>query len=104
MNYWQKRLIKTQETLANKSVREIENQLLKYYARTLESAIYNFEQTYNKLQRTQLDGKEPTPADLYKLDKYWQLQAQIAKELRELGDKQIHLLSHDFELFYFDIY
>lgn len=104
MNYWQKRLIKTQETLSNKSVRQVEKQLKKYYARTLENDIYEFEQTYNKLVRAQRDGKDPTPADLYKLDKYWQLQAQISNELKDLGDKQIYLLSQHFELFYFDIY
>lgn len=104
MNYWQKRLINTQEVLTNKSVRQVENQLKKYYAKSLESAIDGFEQTYYKLLAAQEEGKAPTPADLYKLDKYWQLQAQLREELEKLGAKQIALLSHNFELYYFNIY
>ena len=53
---------------------------------------------------TQLDGKEPTPADLYKLDKYWQMQGQMRQELRLLGERQVAALSKQFEEQFFEIY
>ena len=50
------------------------------------------------------EGKEPSPADLYKLDKYWQAQAQMRKELQKLGERKISTLIKAFETNFFDIY
>ena len=93
-----------QTTLSNTGVKAIERQLKKYYAAAMERTIADFEATYEKLLATQADGKQPTPADLYKLDKYWQAQAQLRAELQKLGDKQISTLSKIFELNFFDVY
>lgn len=76
----------------------------KYYAKTMENVIGEFEATYNKLLATVEAGREPTSADLYKLDKYWAMQAQARVELEKLGAKQIALLSKKFELNWFEIY
>jgi SPP1 gp7 family putative phage head morphogenesis protein len=50
------------------------------------------------------EGIAPTPADLYKLEKYWQMQSQLTKDLQALGDKQIAALSKAFEANYFEVY
>lgn len=50
------------------------------------------------------EGREPTPADLYKLDKYWRLQGELQKELQKLGDKQSALLGKKFVEQYQQIY
>lgn len=104
MNYWVDRSIKAQQALTNKSIRETEKQLKKYYGKSMEKILGQFEKTYNKILLSKSEGKEPTPADLYKLDTYWQLQGQLRAELQKLGDKQISLLSKNFELHFFDIY
>lgn len=104
MSYWAERQARIQEALTAKNVRQTEKQLKKYYKRTMETVLDEFEKTYNKLLSTIEEGREPTPADLYKLDKYWQAQAQIRRELTALGDKQIILMSKQFELNFFDIY
>ena len=104
MNYWAERQAKIQEKLTEKNVKQTEAQLKKYYKRSMESVIGQFELTYNKLLSDMAEGREPTPADLYKLDKYWQAQAQIRRELEALGDKQISLMSKQFELNFFDVY
>ena len=39
----------------------------------MKKIIKQFEETYNNVILSVEDGKEPTPADLYKLDKYWQM-------------------------------
>lgn len=96
MNYWQKRNLQAQAAIANKSAKEIDKQLTKYYKSAFNGIIKDFEATYDKLLATVADGTEPTPADLYKLNKYWEMQAQLKKELQKLGDKEIELLSKQF--------
>ena len=104
MSYWQDRLANSQTKLTNKTTRQIEKQMKKYYSATMQRTIADFEATYNKLLATVGEGKEPTPADLYKLDKYWQMQAQMRQELQKLGERQIVALSKAFELNFFEIY
>ena len=102
--YWRKRMAQSQDKLTRKNIKEIEKQLIKYYGVSMKSVIDEFENTYNKLLLTVGDGKEPTPADLYKLDKYWKLQGELRQQLRKLGDKQISAMSKAFEIQFFDIY
>lgn len=103
-NYWADRIAKNQEKISDKTIKEINNQLLKYYGGAMNRVIRDFENVYLKLLKSQEDGKEPTPADLYKLDKYWEAQAQMRKELQRLGDREIQLLSKAFETNFFEIY
>ena len=104
MGYWEDRQAEIQDKLTRKKVKEVEKQLAKYYGAAAKQVIKDFEDTYNKLLATMADGKEPTPADLYKLDKYWQMQGQLRQALNKLGEKQIALLTKEFELHFFDIY
>lgn len=102
--YWAERMAKSQARLTNKSARAIKNQMKKYYATTMNRTIEDFINTYEKILLAKEEGKEPTPADLYKLDKYWKMQGDMKKELQKLGDKQIHLMSREFEINFFDVY
>ena len=104
MSYWQNRIANFQEKLSDKTIKSINYQLQKYYGRAAERVIRDFEAVYNKILNQVEDGKEPTPADLYKLDKYWQAQAQMRRELEKLGNKQIKLLSAAFETNFFEVY
>ena len=74
MSYWAERQGKAQEKLTSKSIKETEEQLTKYYLRSMKKIVGQFEQTYNKLLLSIAEGRDPTPADLYKLDKYWEMQ------------------------------
>lgn len=103
-NYWKDRMAASQDKLSEKNRKQIEKQMKKYYGAVAQKTIEDFEATYNKLLATIAEGREPTPADLYKLDKYWQLQGQLRNEMQKLGDKQIALLTKNFELHFFDIY
>ena len=105
MNYWQDRIIKSQNAISNKNTKEIDAQMKKYYKSAMKKTIADFESTYDKLLATiKKEGREPTPADLYKLDKYWKMQSQLKKELEKLGDKEVKLLSGRFEKHYKEIY
>ena len=103
-NYWAERTAKTQERLTSKSIKDTEKQLKKYYKSSMEKILGQFQEVYLKLFLSISEGREPTPADLYKLDKYWQLQGQLKVELQKLGDKQAALMSKKFEDQYINIY
>lgn len=102
--YWVDRMAESQQKLTSKSIKDTEAQLVKYYNKTMTTVIQDFENTYLKLLDTVADGKEPTPADLYKLDKYWKMQGDMRKELEKLGDKQAKFLSKKFEDQFYSIY
>ena len=104
MGYWSNRLARAQDAITQKNLRQIEKQMGKYYASTMQRVIADFEATYNKILVQQSEGKEVTPALLYQLDSYWALQAQLRQELEKLGNKQIALLSKNFELNFFEVY
>lgn len=102
--YWQDRLGKSQQELTNRGIAKTEKQLIKYYQKSMDSVIKEFENTYLKLLEIMVDGKQPTPADLYNLSKYWELQGQLKRELEKLGDKQAALMSKQFTEQYLDVY
>lgn len=102
--YWQERIAKSQEAITNKKTKDIEKQMIKYYRQTAKNCIKEFEATYDKLMATVEAGRSITPADLYKLDKYWIMQGNMRKELEKLGDYQIALLSDEFMSEFYDIY
>lgn len=104
MGYWQNRTADLLYKIEDKTYKSINIQLQRYYGRAAERVIRDFEAVYDKILNQVEDGKEPTPADLYKLDKYWQAQAQMRRELEKLGNKQIKLLSAAFETNFFEVY
>jgi SPP1 gp7 family putative phage head morphogenesis protein len=104
MSYWADRQARIQEKLTALSKKKIDKQLTKYYQIAAKNVIKEFERTYDKILIQEAEGKEVTPALLYKLDTYWQTQAQLRHELQKLGDKQVVLLTKEFERNFFDIY
>lgn len=104
MNYWEERILNTQERLLKKTVADTEKQIIKYYEETLSSTRGRFLLTYNKVLSRIEKGKQPTPADLYKLDTYWRMSAELREELTALGEKQIALLNETFMKAFEDVY
>lgn len=102
--YWQDRVAEAQKQIADKTIEETQKQIRKYYARAAEHCLDSFEAVVDKIYVGLADGIEPTPADLYKLDKYWQSQAQLRKELQRLGDKEISLMTKAFEDVFEEVY
>lgn len=103
-SYWENRLANAQNAISEKNLKQIEKQLAKYYNSTMKRVIADFEGVYNKLLAQQELNKSITPADLYKLDKYWQLQGQLRQEVEKLGNKQIAALSKVFQINFFEVY
>ena len=103
-NYWADRQAAAQNAITNKSIRQINKQLSKYYSRSMKRVIADFEITYEKLLLTVGEGRQPTPADLYKLDKYWSMQAQLRRESDRLGNLLTTLYSKVFEVNFWSVY
>lgn len=76
----------------------------KYYRSSMEKILGQFETVYLKVISMKEEGKQPTAADLYKLDAYWKMQAQLKKEMQLLGDNQITFLTAKFVDMYADFY
>ena len=105
VNYWDNdRLATSQEIIHQKTTAQVNKQLTKYYQNAAKKVIADFEATYNKILADLGDGKTATPADLYKLNKYWEAQAAMRAELRKLGEKEVVALTKAFERNFFDVY
>lgn len=104
MAYWEERLAKSQDVLSQKNRKQLERILRKQYRTVADGIIKDFEATYNKILASVEAGRQPTPADLYKLDSYWQMQAQVDKELKQLNERQQRRLLKTFRQNYKDIY
>ena len=103
-NYWADRIARAQTAITSKNIKAIEKQLAKYYGTAANKAIKEFEDVYNNILLAKEEGRDPTPADLYKLDKYWQAQGALRQELQKLGERQVSLLTKHFEINFFEIY
>jgi SPP1 gp7 family putative phage head morphogenesis protein len=89
-----------QMTLLNKSKREIDRKMRKYYVNLSKQLISEYEALYDKVLLKKAAGEAISPATLYSMDKYWELQAQTRKRLNKLGAFQQALYSKVFEVFY----
>lgn len=103
-NYWQKRLIKTQDRITNRGIYGTEQAIQKIYKRAYKDTCKEFEAVYDKIEKARAAGEEITPAWLYQLDKYWELQAQLKADMDTLSRDSISYLSESFEAQYKDIY
>ena len=103
-NYWQDRQAASIQKLADKRIKEVDKRIRKYYLNAMNSTINSFESVYNKLLADMVEGKQPTPADLYKLDKYWEMQGQLRDKLHKMGAKMNVIYSKVFESLYKDVY
>jgi SPP1 gp7 family putative phage head morphogenesis protein len=102
--YWQDRDAAALTMVTERKVQETDRLLAKAYRNSATKIIEEFEATYNKLLNTIADDKNPTPADLYKLDKYWKMNNRLNDELRTLGQKQEKVLSRQFMKEFAEIY
>lgn len=103
-NYWAKRMQDAQDAVFNKTRKDIDKRVRKYYQSMSKQVIADFESTYNKLLADIQAGKKPTPADLYKLQKYWDMQLQLDSQLTELGKQQIAAMTSQFKKQYLGVY
>ena len=97
MTYWQKRNLDEIDKLYNSSKIQIERQMKIYYTTALKQTQKDFEAVLDKYLKLVAEGKTVTPNTLYTLNRYWELQNELKSRLEKLGDKQVHLLTSQFE-------
>lgn len=102
-SYWDDRQQRNLDKITDRTIDELKRQTLKYYKRTMDRLIESFENVYAHVQERAAEG-HATPADFYKLDAYWKLQAQVKAEAQKLGDREIALMSKAFEKQWKDVY
>ena len=83
------------------AIEKSRQKMAKEYNSLMKKVISEFEAVYDKLAAS---VENPTPADLYRLDRYWQAQAELSKKFLEFGDKSIQQLSLNFQEQYRGIY
>lgn len=102
--YWAERQAKAQDIITEKNTAEIEKQLAKYYKRSMDKIAKEFELTYKTYLLNVERGLQSSPATLYRMDTYWQMQRQLREELQKLGEKQAALFNKKFINQYKQIY
>lgn len=103
-DYWADRNAEIQEKLTDKSIEETEEQLIKYYQSAFEKIEREFAAVLKAYIEAVADGREPSPATLYSLNRYWEMQAQLKEILQDLGDREVALLYKQFVNQYIAIY
>lgn len=81
MDYWQRRMLDAQKQVTDKGIDALNKQLRQYYKKVMQRTIDDFEAIYDKVLANAEEGKQITPADLYNLDKYYKMQAQLKDRL-----------------------
>jgi SPP1 gp7 family putative phage head morphogenesis protein len=105
LRYWDEdRIAAAQVKLTTKSIKETEKQLAGYYGKTMQKITGQFELTYLRLTAGIKEGIQPTPADLYRLNSYWEMQGQLRDELNKLGYYQLNLFEQQFTNHFIEIY
>lgn len=97
MTYWSERIVDAQEKLTNQSIIKIQKQLRKYYKNCWKSVEADFEALFEAAQAKIAAGQTVTMNDIYKMDRYWQIQAKLKEQLKALGDKEIAVMDKNFE-------
>ena len=103
-DYWKNRLFEAQKKWTDKDIDVINKILRHYYKIARENIVEDFEAVYDKVLAQAEEGKPITPADLYKLDKYYKMQAQLQDTLQKLGDRTCEVLAKKFGQEYKHIY
>lgn len=100
MAYWKDRMQASQNLIASKGRREVEKRMKKYYQKLSKQLIDDYEALYNEILVKKAAGEAISPASLYQLDKYWQMQQQVRAKCLNVGAK----LSNQFGALFEKIY
>lgn len=86
--YWAERIVKQQDVLYNKTLKQHNTQLAKYYSQAIKRTQDDIGKLYDKICADTLDGKL-TVNSLYRYDRYFEVMNNLNGELNKLGQKEI---------------
>lgn len=90
MGYWAERIDEQANILYDKTTAQTQRELAKQYQKQAKKVIADMGVLYEKLIEEAANG-EVRPNDLYKYNRYFELNKLINKHLRELGAKEIKI-------------
>lgn len=102
-NYWADRQTAQHDKITDRTIKETNEALAKYYRIAAKNIISEFEATYDHIQARAKEGAS-TPADFYNLSRYYSMLAQVEEEAKKLGDKSVTLLREEFTAQWQNIY
>ena len=102
--YWQDRQAAAQNAITNKTKKEIDKQIQKYYKSLTRQVIADYESLYNQVLVKKAAGEAISPATIYAMDKYWSMNAQLRKRLDKTNSSLVSMLSKLFEISYWNSY
>lgn len=97
LEYWADRQENELNKISTKTEAEINAQLNKYYISAMKKIMAEFETVYNRYISAISSGDTPSISLLYRMDRYWQMQANLRNICEDLGNKEAKLLSKKFE-------
>lgn len=100
MSYWKDRWQASQALIAKRGQREAAKRIKKYYQKLSQQIISEYESLYNEILVKKAAGENISPATLYQLDKYWQMQQQVREKCRAVGAKLNNQFGALFESIY----
>lgn len=101
--YWADRQTAQHDKITDRTIKDTEAALAKYYRIAAKSIIEEFEATYNHIQVRAAEGYV-TPADLHALDRYVSMLQQVEQEAKKLGDNAVSLMREEFTSQWQEVY
>lgn len=101
--YWADRQQAQHDKITDRTIKDTQAALAKYYRIAAKSIIEEFEATYNHIQARAAEGYV-TPADLHALDRYVSMLQQVEQEAKKLGDNAVSLMREEFTSQWQEVY
>lgn len=98
-NYWSQRIVKQSDSLYDKTLAQTQQQMAVYYKQSLKDVQDDIGALWDKLIEESVTG-EIKPNDLYRYNRYYELQGQLHDKLISLGQKEIVLNEDKYKTMY----
>ena len=92
MTYWQKRINTASDKLYNAQLKSTNKDYANVYHNALQGIQKDMDRLYDKLVKASPNGVVRN-IDLYTYNRFYELQGQINKKLKQLGQKEINILT-----------
>lgn len=103
MGYWESRVAKQMEALADKSIFDTCDEIAKYYKKASKKIVVDYVGLYNQIVN-EVGQANIRPNHLYQFDKYYKLMEKSKEALNDLGNKEILLMNESYQKMYESVY
>jgi len=97
--YWSKRVLKQSEMIYDKTLGQMQQQLAVYYKQALQDVQADISTLWDTMLEESLTG-EIKANDLYRFNRYYDLQAKINSKLKSLGNNEVDINNKNYTKMY----